>query len=928
MDIPSGRGRRPRSQPSRKEVIQRALRNLEVSELRDDVPDGRPSLPAELSASGEEMWRALLRRPTSLLDLSWNVLCGSRVSQMTKAYNDIDAVTRLLEEKEKDLELAAKIGQQLLERNKQVEERLTVLEGELQTANDTITQLKHDLQLKTELLHIYNNDFDESGSEAGTPSGMRHAGLEMLQARTSQLEKENSELRTELQQLSDSTETAEGREKALVDDVVFELTDANQTIRSLSDELASRVDEHMRNQEEVTCLLAQLVDSQSRAKRLSQENDELQSFVSASKEAQSELALELADLKDKYAELQAMYHDAQQLIRRREKKSASQRSSYLGGVGGQPDSLASELEFSLSSLGSNDSGVSPALGISPFGAPPSRSTHSTATVVSAAPYRSAFDTVRCARAVAPIPAAGDGSAAGGGVASLTQSTGLVSASAPASVRVSSRVWGAGAGAGTASAGAVGTGAAAGGGDSGAWMQDGASVTSDSECSIEMDDCSELEYPGISRGIPGVPGSPDLRAALHRLGPGSKLGSDGMRTPESIMSLGSSRGSLGGSLGSMGSSSGSGWKLPEKLQIVKPMEGSLTLHHWSRLATPHLGGLLDARPGVSSRGERSLAELSSGDEGDGTSSDEEDPAVSYKAPTLTGGLTFTLTNCTVLHPDDTTQLTSSLQGGQMSTLPVSLSSSASAPPCSSTLSRRASAASTYTFSTHLGLARALHERGLTPSVAGSPPPSGLSTPANSPETSRPGSPAPGAPAGSPPQPALFKGQQRGLMDVGKTLSLGAELIRRTFSPGDTPRAPSYSRNQEPQREEAPADGSPAARSPLNRRVRHQMSLMERLQRIGLQGILGADGQPVSAARSRAGVGIGAAGGAITRGQLGAPGRPGSGALKGRLALLGTVQQSGRGRAGRAAAAGRGRARHLEDCVGTVGVLAAGRKGGFL
>ena len=34
--------------------------------------------------------------------------------------------------------------------------------------------------------------------------------------------------------------------------------DANQTIRSLSDELASRVDEHMRNQEEVTCLLAQV----------------------------------------------------------------------------------------------------------------------------------------------------------------------------------------------------------------------------------------------------------------------------------------------------------------------------------------------------------------------------------------------------------------------------------------------------------------------------------------------------------------------------------------------------------------------------------------------------------------------------------------------------------------------------------------------
>jgi trafficking kinesin-binding protein 1 len=37
---------------------------------------------------------------------------------MTKTYHDVEAVTRLLEEKEKDLELAAKIGQELLERNK------------------------------------------------------------------------------------------------------------------------------------------------------------------------------------------------------------------------------------------------------------------------------------------------------------------------------------------------------------------------------------------------------------------------------------------------------------------------------------------------------------------------------------------------------------------------------------------------------------------------------------------------------------------------------------------------------------------------------------------------------------------------------------------------------------------------------------------
>ncbi|XP_026540275.1 trafficking kinesin-binding protein 1-like [Notechis scutatus] len=46
-------------------------------------------------------------------------------------------------------------------------------------------------------------------------------------------------------------------------------------------------------------------------------------------------------------------------------------------------------------------------------------------------------------------------------------------------------------------------------------------------------------------------------------------------------------------------------LPEKLQIVKPLEGSATLHHWQQLAQPHLGGILDPRPGVLTKGFRTL-----------------------------------------------------------------------------------------------------------------------------------------------------------------------------------------------------------------------------------------------------------------------------------------------------------------------------------
>lgn len=72
-----------------------------------------------------------------------------------------------LEQKEKDLELAARIGQGLLARNKALEERLVTVENELGTAHDAVTQLRHDLSLKAELLQIYTNDLDDSSPEGG-----------------------------------------------------------------------------------------------------------------------------------------------------------------------------------------------------------------------------------------------------------------------------------------------------------------------------------------------------------------------------------------------------------------------------------------------------------------------------------------------------------------------------------------------------------------------------------------------------------------------------------------------------------------------------------------------------------------------------------------------------------------------------------------
>ncbi|VVC94389.1 unnamed protein product, partial [Leptidea sinapis] len=58
----------------------------------------------------------------------------------------------------------------------------------------------------------------------------------------------------------------------------------------------------------------------------------------------------------------------------------------------------------------------------------------------------------------------------------------------------------------------------------------------------------------------------------------------------------------------GAGAGARYRSPHKLQIVKPMEGSLTLHTWAQLARPTMSGLLEEQEGVGVRGSRSAQAL--------------------------------------------------------------------------------------------------------------------------------------------------------------------------------------------------------------------------------------------------------------------------------------------------------------------------------
>ncbi|XP_016939752.2 trafficking kinesin-binding protein milt isoform X3 [Drosophila suzukii] len=774
--------------------------------------------------------------------LNYFLLCGNRVSQMTRAYDDIEAVTRLLEEKEKDLELTVQIGKELLTQNNALEARVADLETDLKASNDDRAQLVHELHKKNELISVLTNDADD-GTDTDTPTMSKSITLDLLQRKVNTLIDENKSLKCEATQLAHQTDEVEEHERQLMADISAQLNDANSQYDNLSLELERQREENRLQHEQIVSLTARLAEAEMRLHQLTQDNDEHLSLLHVTKENQNALALELVEFKQRYEEVLALLHSAQDQLKQQRKRSQPMaRSSFLGGlgtsgagVGGglfQPDSLHFELmESSQYSENSLDSGIS---GDSQRSADrinrmmmnmPSGGMSTSAmggSIYAGAgnvpPYKRVFDTVRCAGK--------SGNYMDSGNVSMTQ-LGAMSMSSTSGPRMASMAY---------PAGSYYRG--------GSSQSLGVKTLSSESLNSQSDD----GYPAQPSGVPGAPGAKELEAALKRLTPAEVLarramlsyapagtynydepmthgaGKDrnsdlplGVRTPDSIMSTGSS--GMSGSTNHMSASMTHQWRLPEKLQIIKPMEGSQTLHHWSRLATPTLSGLLDERPGVTIRGGRGLDDL--GMQIYTLSDVEEDvsdelPGKQFEAP----GCTFTYTNSMVMHPDDGfVNDLSFLSQSQMSSRMASTSTSRQ-PSCPATpragLSRKNSCS---TFSVNLGLAGMLNERGIkavTPSALNTPAGPNFSptvTPCNSPE----GSP----PRAQSPEP-LF-----GL------LSSGADLIRRKIV-GDQ-----HQQQQHKQRSSlSKQQQQKIMLSHLERRALRSLNLIEKVESIGLENIISA------------------------------------------------------------------------------------------
>uniref|UniRef100_A0A0L8GQ83 HAP1 N-terminal domain-containing protein n=3 Tax=Octopus bimaculoides TaxID=37653 RepID=A0A0L8GQ83_OCTBM len=599
--------------------------------------------------------------------LKYFILCAQRVTQMTRTYNDIEAVTRLLEEKERDLELAARIGQTLLEKNKELSDKADHLEDQLSAANDKVSQLKHDLSMKDELLRFYTQDLEnaESESDSSTPTqqqpsssgadsrvksfNLSSINVDNLKKKVRLLEDDNLQLRLETSQLASVTEDYEEKEEKLVQDCLKQLADVNSQLEVFSDELARKTEESSRQKEEITSLLSQVVDLQRKNREVSVENLDYSKKLEAFKDTQHKLAKELSEWQDRYDELLELFEEVQdelRTLRRKHKPSASKHymstSSLMRG-----DSLASELESSMRGEIEYPAGYSPA----------ERRIHNWKIFETARAAKKASQRMKDKRSSSLFLKAAGGDS-----------------STPGSASVSVR--------------------------SSLYLSDGESFISD----------------GYNADLDSMSGWPPFRAYSDGFSTPMLSG-----TPESMLSSGVSALSATGSAGLH-------FKIPEKLQIVKPMEGSVTLKHWQQLAQPHMTGIFESRPGVQIKGERKL-DLEEEVYNLSDYEEDDDYQLCHSKRFAESSTIYTYTDSMVMHPSDQVYLDEKQSDNNSSIKrlwdlerkkakdrkllqkPKHGNKDMGEPPAACSRKSTRKTADTTTCSMSLGLAAILNERGL-------------------------------------------------------------------------------------------------------------------------------------------------------------------------------------------------------------------------
>ncbi|CAD6186210.1 unnamed protein product [Caenorhabditis auriculariae] len=269
---------------------------------------------------------------------------ASAASAVAGVFRDVDDYEDLLQKlakNESDLELAAKIGQSLLEQNKDYQNRNDFLEESLAKTTDTVIQLKHQLQQKIDLLRVYSHLDDD-----GLP---RHNSDDSLRVRLDSARHENERLRREFESLKLQKDLSVAEERQNAEELCRQLDDANDKVHKLQRQIEGKSVELQNQSETVERLLREVQTKEGRERELFTQREELSSMLIDMITKNDAMSDELGRMQEQYAELKGTFKDAEEELLRLRQSGAFRAASFDSLY----DSLASELENSDSGMSSS-----------------------------------------------------------------------------------------------------------------------------------------------------------------------------------------------------------------------------------------------------------------------------------------------------------------------------------------------------------------------------------------------------------------------------------------------------------------------------------------------------------------------------------------------------------------------------------------------
>eukprot|EP00117_Sycon_ciliatum_P004044 scpid38316/ scgid8572/ Trafficking kinesin-binding protein 2; Amyotrophic lateral sclerosis 2 chromosomal region candidate gene 3 protein len=234
-----------------------------------------------------------------------------------------DRIAEHLRRRDKELELAARAGQELLQRNAMLAQDLSMTAAERDALEQQSAQLRHDIAGKEQLLRMYMMELNEiqdsiENSPAPVQQARRHRVTSPpppLQAIVSGTElsvgnSDDPQLAQHIKDMQQQAREMEERERELIAECVRQVKDTADDVRVLHAKTSEREMLASEHASELARLREQNARLEESHKELIMEKQDLQGVLCDTRSKQDQLASQVSDLQSQYIECVSLFREA------------------------------------------------------------------------------------------------------------------------------------------------------------------------------------------------------------------------------------------------------------------------------------------------------------------------------------------------------------------------------------------------------------------------------------------------------------------------------------------------------------------------------------------------------------------------------------------------------------------------------------------